>query len=83
MSRGLGDVYKRQVKASVSAFGTNLTGQRRDIEIREIQEPEGAVYYIGELPVHNMETYRFKIEVKISGEEDPLMVNFKQQFYTE
>lgn len=71
------------VKAEVSAIGTNLTGQRRDIEIREIQDPENAVYYIGEFPVHNMETYRFTVKVHVEGEEDPLMVNFTQQFYTE
>ena len=71
------------VKAGVSASGTNLTGQRRDIEIRQISDPEGAVYYIGELPVHNMETYNFLIEVSVDGEEEPMMVKFRQQFYTE
>ncbi len=71
------------VKAGVSASGTNLTGQRRDIEIRQISDPEGAIYYIGELPVHNMETYNFLIEVSVDGEEEPMMVKFRQQFYTE
>lgn len=71
------------VSASVTASGTNLTGQRRDIEIREIKDPEGAIYYIGELPIHNLETYRFSIAVAVDGEEEPLMVKFKQQFYTE
>ena len=71
------------VKAQVKAAGTNLTGQRRDIEIREINDQDEAVYYIGELPVHNMETYQFTIEVTVDGESDPLMVKFRQQFYTE
>lgn len=71
------------VKAGVSANGTNLTGQRRDIKIRQITDPEGAIYYIGELPVHNMETYNFVIEVSVDGEDEPLMVKFRQQFYTE
>lgn len=71
------------VSASVTATGTNLTGQRRDIEIREIREQEGAIYYIGEFPVHNMETYRFNILVDIEGEDEPLAVKFRQQFYTE
>ena len=69
--------------AEIKASGRNLTGQSRQIELREILEPEGAVYYIGELPVHNMETYRFNIEVRIAGESEPLVVKFKQQFYTE
>jgi len=71
------------VKASVTAAGKNLTGQRRDIEIRQITDPEGAIYYIGELPVHNMETYNFTIQVAIPGEDEPLVVKFRQQFYTE
>ena len=71
------------VQASVTATGTNLTGQLREIEIREIRDPEGAIYYIGEFPVHNLETYRFEIQVAVEGERDPLMVLFRQQFYTE
>jgi hypothetical protein len=71
------------VNAQVTANGTNLTGQRRDIEIRKIEDPEGAIYYIGELPVHNLETYRFNVQVSVEGEEDPLVVKFKQQFFTE
>ncbi len=71
------------VKASVAASGTNLTGQRREIDIREITDPEGAIYYIGEFPVHNQETYNFTVEVQPKGETDPLIVKFRQQFYTE
>ncbi len=69
--------------ATVTASGTNLTGQRRDIELREIKEPGGAVYYVGEFPVHNLETYLFDVEVAVEGEAQPLQVRFKQQFYTE
>jgi hypothetical protein len=71
------------VSARILASGTNLTGQRREINIRELRDPEGAIYYLGEFPVHNMETYRFNIEVGIEGESDPLVVKFRQQFYTE
>lgn len=71
------------VGARVTANGTNLTGQRREIELREINEPGGAIYYVGQFPVHNLETYIFDIAVAIEGESDPLDVRFKQQFYTE
>ena len=71
------------VKAVVTASGTNLTGQRREIEIREIKDAEGAIYYIGEFPVHNLETYNFTVEVQAEGEDEPLVVKFRQQFYTE
>jgi hypothetical protein len=71
------------VSALVTANGTNLTGQRRDIEIRKIEDSEGAIYYIGVFPVHHLETYRFNIQLAIEGEEEPLVVKFKQQFFTE
>jgi hypothetical protein len=71
------------VNAMVTATGTNLTGQKRDIKIRRSDDPEGAIYYLGEFPVHNLETYRFDINVKIDGVSEPLVVKFEQQFYTE
>lgn len=71
------------VSANVTASGTNLTGQRREIELREIKEPGGAVYYVGQFPVHNLETYQFEVTVAVEGEAQPLDVRFKQQFYTE
>ena len=71
------------VSARVTASGTNLTGQRREIETRELKDSEGAIYYIGEFPIHNLETYNFNIEVKVEGEDEPLVVKFRQQFYTE
>ena len=71
------------VTARIEVNATNLTGQRRDVELREIQDPEGAIYYIGELPVHNLETYQFKLNVVPEGGSETLVVEFRQQFYTE
>lgn len=71
------------VGALVTATGTNLTGQTRDIDIRRSDDPEGAIYYLGEFPIHNLETYRFDIRVEIEGQNEPLVVKFEQQFYTE
>lgn len=71
------------VGALVTAIGTNLTGQTRDIDIRRSDDPEGAIYYLGEFPIHNLETYRFDIRVEIEGQNEPLVVKFEQQFYTE
>jgi hypothetical protein len=71
------------VDASVTATGTNLTGQTREINIRRSDDRDGAIYYLGEFPIHNLETYRFDIKVKIEGQTEPLVVKFNQQFYTE
>ena len=71
------------VGASVTATGTNLTGQTREINIRRSDDRDGAIYYLGEFPIHNLETYRFDIKVKIEGQTEPLVVKFNPQFYTE
>ena len=69
--------------ASVSAEATNLTGQRREIPVREIDEAGGAIYYLGEFPVHNLETWRFEVEIRVEDEPEPFLLRFQQQFYTE
>lgn len=71
------------VEAKVSGSTLNLTGQRRDLEIREIKEGDGAIYYISELPIANMETYGFTVDVQVEGEPKPFRLEFRQQFYTE
>lgn len=77
---GLGETA---VPAQLDVNATNLTGQRRELAMREIRDSEGAIYYVGELPVHNLETSQFKVKVVPEGETEPLLVEFRQQFYTE
>ena len=71
------------VKATVTASGRNLTGQTRKIEMREVNEGDDAIYYIGELSVSNMETFDFTVMVTPEGQNRPFNVKFRQQFYTE
>ena len=71
------------VKAKVTASGRNLTGQTRNVDMREIDDGDGAIYYIGELSVRNMETFDFTVVVLVEGQNQPFNVKFRQQFYTE
>ena len=71
------------VQSKVTATGRNLTGQLREIDMREIKEQDDAIYYIGELSVRNMETFDFTVLVTPEGREKPFTVEFRQQFYTE
>ena len=71
------------MRATVSASGRNLTGQTREVEIREISDGDDAVYFIGELSVRNMETFDFTVMVQPEGSDQKLEVKFRQQFYTE
>lgn len=73
----------KAVKAKVTASGRNLTGQTREIDMREIDEGDDAIYYIGELSVRNMESFDFTVMVTPEGHSKPYTLKFRQQFYTE
>ena len=69
------------VSASISVSASNLTGQRRDIELREIREGS-AIYYIGEFGVTHEDNLDFTLIVQPEGLERPLQVQFQQRFFT-
>ncbi|MBT8084642.1 MAG: DUF4426 domain-containing protein [Woeseia sp.] len=69
------------VTAAVSVKTVNLTGQLKNVNMRKIEEQE-AIYYIGEIPVANSETLVFDISVVPAGQENPIEVRFKRQFFT-
>lgn len=71
------------VKSKVTASGRNLTGQTRALDMREINEQDEAIYYIGELSVRNQEMFDFTVLVTPEGRNKPFTVKFRQQFYTE
>lgn len=81
--KNTGNQATTAVKAKVTASGRNLTGQTRTIEMREINDGDGAIYYIGELSVRNMETFNFTVNVMPEGQTRTFEVKFRQQFYTE
>jgi uridine phosphorylase len=77
------DALGTPVHADVTASAVNLSGQRRDIKMREISDLSGAVYYIGVMTVYNLESFRFTVNLKIEGLEKLAVVQFSQQFFTE
>ena len=70
------------VVADVTVKTVNLTGQLKNVTMREIREQE-ALYYIGETPVANRETLIFDISITPDGISVPSDVRFKRQFYTD
>ncbi|MNC90859.1 hypothetical protein D3C83_70120 [compost metagenome] len=70
-------------RAVVKAGARNLTGQLREIDMREINEANEAIYYVGEFRVNNMEMFDFTVQITPEGSTAPLEVKFRQQFYTE
>ncbi len=72
------------VTASIKVVAKNLSNQLKNVEIREIKDTEPvAIYYIGELPVSNEETMVFDIDVTPAGASKPVLVSYRQQFFTE
>jgi len=69
------------VPAEVEVTATNLTGQTRDIAVREVRE-QHAIYYIGDFPVANEETLNFTLKVKPQGASQTYTAEFSQQFFT-
>lgn len=73
---------REPVEAEISATATNLTGQRREIELRRIDD-QGAIYYIGQFRIHDEETLNFNVQVQPDGHEGaPFQLQFRQQFFT-
>jgi hypothetical protein len=69
------------VPGSVFVSAVNLTGQFRELELREIRE-ESAIYYIAEFGVANEETLVFTIDVTPINEPSRFSVRYMKQFYT-
>ncbi len=78
----------QRLETDVSAKAVNLTGQLKNISLRKIEEPgvddEGvAIYYIGEVPVANRETLTFEVDVMLPDNDEPVVMKFTRQFYTD
>jgi hypothetical protein len=76
------DADNAAVPAKVTVKTVNLTGQLKNVAMREIEEQD-AVYYIGETAVANRETLIFDITVTPEGAAGSSEVRFKREFYTD
>jgi hypothetical protein len=71
------------VPGEVTVTASNLTGQLKNVTLREIKDG-GAVYYIADLPVANGETLKFDIEARpVDFDGDAFPVSFTETFYSD
>ena len=75
------DPMGKPIKAKVTALANNLTGQMKTIPIREIDDG-GSIYYISEFRVAHKELLNFTVEATPIGADKPMVIKFRQQFYT-
>ncbi len=70
------------VKARVSGFASNLTGQTKNLEFKEVLDGK-AIYYLAQSQVSNRETLKFDIKATPEGETLVAQIKFNQKFYTD
>lgn len=71
----------KPVAATISGNASNLTGQLKNLEFREIKE-DTAIYYIAELKVSDGEFLKFKLNITPEGEQGPARMQFSKRFFT-
>ena len=71
----------KPVPATVAGHASNLTGQLKNLEFREVKE-DTAIYYLAELKVSDGEFLKFKINITPTGEEGPARLQFSKRFFT-
>jgi len=71
----------KPVPATIAGNASNLTGQLKTLEFREIKE-DTAIYYIAELKVSDGEFLKFKLNITPEGEEGPARLRFSKRFFT-
>ena len=78
----LQEADNKAVTADVTVNVVNLTGQLKNVAMRQITEGD-AIYYIGVTRVANRETLVFDISVKPEGVNVASQVRFHRQFFTD
>ena len=69
-------------RGTVTATATNLSGQLRNLTMREVTESD-AVYYIGETMISNAETLVFTIQVTPEGSDQTQTIRYMKQFFVD
>jgi hypothetical protein len=75
---------QKPVGGNVTVSAANLTGQLKNLELREINEltDGGSIYYIGLVSVDDRETINFDFDVQPQGSNRLLLIRYTHEFYT-
>ena len=71
----------KPVAAEISGHASNLTGQLKGLEFREIREGN-AIYYLAESQFSDGEFLKFELKIKPEGEEHAARLKFDKRFFT-
>ncbi len=67
--------------AKVTGHASNLTGQLKQLEFKEISE-EKAIYYLAETKISDGEFLKFDLKIMPEGETRATRLNFSKRFFT-
>jgi len=71
----------KPTNGKVTGHASNLTGQLKQLEFKEITEGN-AIYYLAETKVSDGEFLKFDIKVIPEGEKRPARLHFDKRFFT-
>jgi len=67
--------------ATITGHASNLTGQLKQLEFKEITEGN-AIYYLAETKISDGEYLKFDVKVMPEGEKRPARLRFNKRFFT-
>lgn len=71
----------KPTKSLVTGHASNLTGQLKQLEFKEIAEGT-AIYYLAETKISDGEFLKFDLKVTPEGETKAARLNFNKRFFT-
>lgn len=75
------DTTGKPVAAKITGHASNLTGQLKELEFREIKEGT-AIYYLAESKFSDGEFLKFDLSIKLDDDKQPARLKFEKRFYT-
>jgi len=67
--------------STVTGHASNLTGQLKQLEFKEIKEGT-AIYYLADTKISDGEFLKFDLKITPEGETRPARLNFNKRFFT-
>ena len=67
--------------STISGHASNLTGQLKQLEFKEIKEGT-AIYYLAEAKISDGEFLKFDLKITPEGENRPARLHFNKRFFT-
>lgn len=67
--------------AKVEGYASNLTGQYKQLDFKEIKEGT-AIYYLADVKISDGEFLKFEMKVTPDGEKHPMRLRFDKRFFT-